>query len=199
MHCLGPLLYALAWVSFGVGHSVLASAPGRAWLARHARSGDRLVYNLLAGVHLAVVLGLGAWLMGSRPAYGLPRAVHAIMAVAVLLGIMVLAKGGRSYDLARFLGLSQLRAGQADAAIRAEPLATGGANALVRHPLYLGLLLILWGLAFTPLAAATALWATIYILIGIRFEERKLVRMYGAAYAAYRARVPMLIPWPRRG
>jgi protein-S-isoprenylcysteine O-methyltransferase Ste14 len=33
-----------------------------------------------------------------------------------------------------------------------------------------------------------------YILIGIFFEERDLVRYHGTEYEAYRARVPMLFP-----
>jgi protein-S-isoprenylcysteine O-methyltransferase Ste14 len=37
--------------------------------------------------------------------------------------------------------------------------------------------------------------ATIYILIGAYFEERKLSREFGAAYADYKSKTPMLIPW----
>jgi protein-S-isoprenylcysteine O-methyltransferase Ste14 len=35
---------------------------------------------------------------------------------------------------------------------------------------------------------------TIYVLIGIIFEERKLLREFGETYASYRAVTPMLIP-----
>jgi protein-S-isoprenylcysteine O-methyltransferase Ste14 len=38
---------------------------------------------------------------------------------------------------------------------------------------------------------------TVYILIGALFEERKLLREFGEAYAEYRRRTPMLIPWFR--
>ena len=48
----------------------------------------------------------------------------------------------------------------------------------------------------TPFALATAVYATVYILVGIRFEEDKLLRLYGDAYSAYRKHVPMLLPWP---
>jgi methanethiol S-methyltransferase len=46
------------------------------------------------------------------------------------------------------------------------------------------------------LFAATA---TGYILVGIAFEEHDLIQSLGDAYTAYRARVPALIPSPRRG
>jgi protein-S-isoprenylcysteine O-methyltransferase Ste14 len=37
--------------------------------------------------------------------------------------------------------------------------------------------------------------ATVYILVGAYFEERKLLREFGAAYAEYKSKTPMLIPW----
>jgi protein-S-isoprenylcysteine O-methyltransferase Ste14 len=38
---------------------------------------------------------------------------------------------------------------------------------------------------------------TVYILIGIIFEERKLLREFGQEYADYRSVTPMLIPGRR--
>ncbi len=74
------------------------------------------------------------------------------------------------------------------------PFVTPGPYRFVRHPLYVGWLIVFW-------ATPTMTWAhlifavgmTTYILTAIRFEESDLVRFH-ANYADYRRRVPMLIP-----
>jgi protein-S-isoprenylcysteine O-methyltransferase Ste14 len=187
------LLYALLWASFGAGHSALAAPPGRAWLLRIAGAGDRLAYNLIAMIHLALVLAIGRRLFADS-SFALPVGVLVLGWLAAAAGAVVLALAGRNYDLARFLGLAQFRDGTPDQTATPEPLATAGINGVVRHPLYLGLLLIVWGVATSPFRLATAAAATAYLLIGIRFEERNLLRLYGDSYRSYRARVPMLLP-----
>ena len=41
---------------------------------------------------------------------------------------------------------------------------------------------------------AVCIGATVYILIGVRFEEHKLLRQFGKKYADYKRRTPLLIP-----
>lgn len=71
--------------------------------------------------------------------------------------------------------------------------------ARVRHPLYLGFFLCFWS---TPrMSWGHALFAagmSLYVLIGIFYEERDLVRQFGDAYRDYRRRAGMLLPRLRR-
>lgn len=65
---------------------------------------------------------------------------------------------------------------------------------VVRHPIYLGWLLVLWAspvMTVTHLVAALGL--TAYILVGTRLEERDLVREL-QCYRQYQRKVPMLVP-----
>lgn len=77
-----------------------------------------------------------------------------------------------------------------------------GPYALVRHPIYTGLILAAFALA-AQIGMAANLAGAVVIAAGFwrkaELEERFLSEQLGeAAYGAYRARTPMLIPfWPR--
>jgi len=72
-----------------------------------------------------------------------------------------------------------------------------GIHKYVRHPLYSGTFVFIWGLwVLIPSASLliTDIIITIYTLIGIRFEEKKLVNEFGEGYKEYQQQVPMIIP-----
>ncbi len=187
--------YALAWLSFGLLHSVLAARSVKDGIGRALGRYYRLAYNGFAVLHLGAVWGFGRHVFRDAPPLGLPDALQFAGDAAFVAGLVVLAAGVRDYDGGRFLGLTQLRAPDAP---EDEPLRIGGLHRYVRHPLYSGAFLVLWGHAQTEFALATAVWGSLYLLIGTKFEERRLVALYGTAYSAYRKRVPAFIPWKGR-
>jgi protein-S-isoprenylcysteine O-methyltransferase Ste14 len=72
-----------------------------------------------------------------------------------------------------------------------------GPYALVRHPIYTGLLLATWATAAidaTELGFAGAVMMTLGIYMKARREEELLTTELGPRYEVYRRRVPMLVP-----
>ena len=77
------------------------------------------------------------------------------------------------------------------------PFTERGLYRHIRHPLMAGFVVVFWSApVMTAGHVLFAAAATGYILAGIAFEERDLVHSLGETYAAYRARVPALIPGP---
>jgi protein-S-isoprenylcysteine O-methyltransferase Ste14 len=70
---------------------------------------------------------------------------------------------------------------------------------LVRHPLMLGFLVAFWSVPhMTQGHLVFTLIMTVYIFVGISFEERDLLRTFGKQYREYQHTTPMIVPVPRR-
>lgn len=192
---LGLLLYGTLWLSFALGHSLLASRPVRAAVIQRVGPAERLIYNLVAVLHLAIVLVGGRLLLGAAPAFEIPQALGVCLTAMGVVGAVGIAAALLGYDLGRFSGLTQWRTRRADDLVSPDaPLVITGLHRYVRHPLYTASIMALWGGAGTPLGLATAVFGTAYLAVGLRFEERKLLAVHGSVYAAYRERVPALLP-----
>ena len=76
-------------------------------------------------------------------------------------------------------------------------LITRGPYALVRHPIYSGILLMMVGTAIGLIAAwwLVAAAAAVYFIYSARAEERYMCERFPDAYPTYRARTKMLVPF----
>lgn len=74
-----------------------------------------------------------------------------------------------------------------------------GVYSLVRHPIYLGEILLYLGFLMLSLSlAAAVVWLGVIVFLHYisRYEERLLLERFGEAYEEYRREVPMWIPRP---
>ena len=70
---------------------------------------------------------------------------------------------------------------------RGEGLQTSGIYRLVRHPIYFGWVLVVFGTPhMTGDRLAFAVMTTAYLVVAVPFEERSLARTFGETYARYR-------------
>lgn len=191
MSILFIILSLLLW---GLIHSLLASNAFKAWLTdllgKSLMRGYRLSYNVFSLVSFLPVLYLVATLPDA-PLYSVPAPWSYLMLLGQGVGAALLLVGILQTDTLYFVGLRQFFEQEQPA-----KFVTNGLYRLVRHPLYTAGLLFLWLSPQVTVNSFTLyVGATVYILIGATFEERKLSREFGAAYAEYRAKTPMLIPW----
>lgn len=186
-----------AFLAYFVIHSWTASLGLKLWVARHwpaAVPYYRLGFNVLA-----VILALPLLLLMIRfPGQPLWQWQGAWFYLAN--GLALLAAAGflvslRSYDMSEFFGTRQVAAGSHDIHDQ-ERFHISGFHRFVRHPWYFFLLVILWTRDVSTTQCAAYLMVSLYLAIGSRLEERKLLRYHGDVYARYRQRVPGLVPLP---
>jgi protein-S-isoprenylcysteine O-methyltransferase Ste14 len=189
----------LLWISFGAGHSLLANTAVRKRVIKRIGAFERLAYNGIAVCHLALILLAGAWLLGRAPRFDWPPGVRLLFGIVQASGLVGVVLALREYDIGRFIGSTQIREGVVRLPDRPEePFVVDGMHRYVRHPLYAASIVFLVGGATGVLGLATAIFATAYFAIGMKFEDRKLARLYGDPYLDYRARTPALVPFWRR-
>ena len=170
------------------------------WLILHggiefwrSRDRGRLPYWVAVGA----AWGVGGWLMirylrpqlfaGPRPGWAIALGTAFMLGDVIIFAVAESELGGR-----RLVGQAELSA-KGD-------MTTRGLYAYVRHPRYLGMMLGILGVCVVSgsqrLWLVAAAWEIASLGI-IRLEERELRKRFGATYAAYSQRVPMLLPVPR--
>lgn len=179
---------------FGVVHSVMArSAFKTVWTRIVPPAAERATYVLQSSLLLGLIIWQWQpiptviWQVDEPAAWGF-YAASALGAIMILIATFLLGH-------LEFVGLSQAWHNLRGTPEKPTTFRTPMLYRVVRHPLQLGLLILM---AATPVMTLGHLIfvaaMAVYMAIGLRFEERSLRREFGAAYAAYQRDVPMLIP-----
>jgi len=199
MEASSNYLYAvLGWVTWCTLHSALISITVTEYMKR--RLSDRFrfyrfFYNI---VSLATLLPLVSYSVSIR-GESIFRWEGPLVIVKYLLltaSSFLFVAGGRHYSMSQFLGIHQIRAGQLDRVLsRQGTFVASGIHRMIRHPWYLGGILIVWARDLSLSTILSNVVITSYFIIGSILEERKLVREFGEQYREYQRNVSMLFPY----
>ena len=103
-----------------------------------------------------------------------------------------------NYDSLSFFGIRQaLNFGKIRKINPSEEVKRDGLLGIIRHPMYLSLIIYLWCQTFRMSDIVVNIVLTIYIVIATRLEEKKLVLEFGDTYVKYQQEVPMFIPFSK--
>lgn len=102
------------------------------------------------------------------------------------------------YDSLSFFGIRQILSFRKTSEANSPgEIKKRGLLGLMRHPMYLALIIYLWCHTFKIADIVVNTVLTVYIIIGTILEEKKLVLEFGEQYTRYQKEVPMLVPFTK--
>ena len=188
-------------IYFGIGviiyfviHSVLADNKVKTVLTKIiSQRYYRIMYNVVAIITLFPLAKLYSPIR-NQFIFEVVWLKYMGLAIAIV-GIYILLKALQSYNLSEFIGTHYLKKEKSTTPL---VLNTSGLNSWVRHPLYFGTLILVWGFFLyqpTTKVLLLELIITAYLIIGTKLEEQKLIEEFGEQYIEYQKQIPMLIPF----
>lgn len=191
----GLTLDSLLLFVFALQHSVMARPSFKEqWTRLIPAAAERSTYLLATGLVLTPVLAL--W----QP---MPSVVWSIEAPILRWCVLGLALGGWAYLFAasfainhfELFGLQQVYQTLRGHPLTEAPFQERWMYRFDRHPIMTGLLIGLWATPTMTLDHLLfAAGSTLYVWVGVFFEERSLQRQWGGAYEEYRERVGTIVP-----
>lgn len=183
LHVWGPLgIDALLLTVFAAHHSAFAREPFKRALARVIP--ERLLRSFYVWVASLLLIALCLlWQPIGGDLYNAKGWSRFAFAVVQLAGVWLIVRSVQAIDALELAGIRIAKE-------RGESLQSHGVYGLVRHPLYLGWVLVVFGSAhMTGDRLAFAVMTTIYLAIGVTWEERSLEEHFGPEYRSYRQQV----------
>ncbi len=186
-------------LAFALVHSLLARRTAKERLAAYFPPElERSLYSLIAGLQMGLICW--GWQSLPLPVWEVPAGTGW---AALGLGLWALQGAGWGIVIAalaaigstHLFGLQQAWCAARRVPYVAPQFEVRGLYRRVRHPVYTGSLVAIWA---TPTMSQGRLLLvgvlTIYLFIGLGYEERDLERQFGEAYREHKRRVPSLFP-----
>ncbi len=180
---------------FAVQHSGMARKGFKTWIKKYISSAaERSTYVMMS--NLAFLSLMVFW----EPIGGVIWHVESQLGITALISLYMM--GWSLVFISSFLinhfnlfGLQQVWYNFKGKSMPGSKFTTPSLYRYVRHPLYVGFIILMWSATTMTVAHLLfAVGATLYILVGIQFEEKDLKEELGEAYTAYQQSVPMIIP-----
>lgn len=171
---------------FGLQHSIMA----RPWFKSSVMAHMPPAFERATFVH-AANLALFALVVFWQPIpyelWNVPSPFREMTWTVFAAGWIILFLGAYSFGILELLGIEQMRAWSRGLPIPTARLKTGLVYKWIPHPMYVGVLLAMWA---TPRMTVghflLAMAMSVYVLIGMRYEERDLSSKFGKAYTRWR-------------
>jgi len=190
----------LAGAIFGPIHSLLATLEIKAkvegWLGQAGKKYYRFFYVVIASLTTLGYAGL-VLVFPDKLIYKIPFPYVIITSLLEIGAIVAASRCVLDSRPMSFIGVDVLL--NPKLSVPDEKLVTSGFYRWMRHPIYTFSLVVIW---LSPLMTwnllALFLGMSAYMLVGSWFEEKKLLRQFGEAYAEYQKKTPAFIPKIKR-
>lgn len=185
-------------VLFGVQHTVMARPSFKAvWTRLVPQPAERPTYTMLSGVMMVMLAVFWQPMAGSF--WNVESGwLYYLLVGGFVFGWFFCVSATFLINHFELFGLQQVYDNFRSSPERTPTFGERGYYRLVRHPIQTGVLIGIW---ITPVMSMThfylAFTMTVYIFIGLYFEERNLIEELGDEYSSYKARVSKLIPMPK--
>jgi protein-S-isoprenylcysteine O-methyltransferase Ste14 len=180
---------------WGVQHSVMARSGFKQLLTRIIPiAAERSTYTLASGLCLvAIVLW---WQGNSSPVWHL-SGLEIPLRVISLVGWGITVWATFEIDHFDLFGLKEPFVKVSGRSYRQREFVTPFLYRFVRHPIQTGVLIGMWPQALmTQGQLLLTVAMTVYVFVGLYFEEKDLVKHFGNRYLTYMQQVPRLFPRP---
>lgn len=183
---------------FGLQHSLMARQSfKRVWTRIIPEPIERSTYVIMA----ALVLILLYWQWRPMPEVIFTATSAWITAVlwgGFALGWLLVTLSSYMIDHFELFGIRQSFCPFLEKKFKRPPFQKPYAYKFMRHPMYLGFFVGIW---FTPHMTVghfiLALGFTIYVFIGMQYEERDLIEFYQDQYREYKRQIHAFFPWKK--